>query len=843
MSTAPPLPVRAQPTGSAAMPPASAGTMTRADILRMGTQGAPWAFLPIGLRVIAQHPQDADLRLLISAAMVKVGLRTLALEQLAGLAAELAREPMVLAVRSAAERLPDDRVTAAALERTALANLESLGPRLEFSGDLSASLDAWRATLATWSWYRAADGNIVRVRADRAEWRGLGDPRGRVAAALLAEPDGGKPKPFVVEGADPPWLLERVLRTTPRQADGHQPRVTLVQADIGELLDGLAHIDLRSPLSSPRVRAIVGPDAAQRLRAELLSPERQMTTIVGRGLNLSGVRTRLSPTVEQILQEAGTVQLQSDLALRQRVLAMYAGRDAAWWRKRYLEAMGPGCVRERRLRVLVPTCRYSTYIQHSARDLAAAIESLGHRARVLIEPDDHSHLASNAYLKSLAEFEPDLIVLINYSRRNMGGTLNAGGVFPAEVPFVAWIQDSMPHLLDAQTGAAMGPLDFVAGNVREEYFRSFGFPRERSLDAPIVASASKFHTGPVTTASRQRHTCEIAYVSHHAETPEAMHDRKVREAAGSPGLMELVEAMRPGIEPIVSTPIGEPLLTRLQRLAAEALRRNGGDFTSQALIAKLVHMYAMPMADRMLRHQTLAWAAEIAARRGWRMHLYGRGWEQHPTLAAFARGELEHGEDLRSSYQCAAVHLQISAHTVIHQRIVECALSGGFPLCRLHEDDLSSLAHHAGLCAARRAMDERRAHDACDPWTVIGDGYRRFGYSAASSPESLAFTGLVQRLGLHASELVWINSAAVDRLRNDDQSALTRHRSLWWIFGDPADFMAIDNPRFDSLLTRAIEDRDWRECRAASLRTRLRTEMTHAAFAGDLLSFVRDRLA
>ena len=99
-----------------------------------------------------------------------------------------------------------------------------------------------------------------------------------------------------------------------------------------------------------------------------------------------------------------------------------------------------------------------------------------------------------------------------------------------------WVQDAMPHQLDRRVGEAMGELDFVAGNLRTELFWRFAYPQDRALDGPIVASGAKFHDGPVTDEQRSRLACDVAYVSHHSETPAAMHSRKLGEASTSPGL-------------------------------------------------------------------------------------------------------------------------------------------------------------------------------------------------------------------------------------------------------------------------------------------------------------------
>ena len=39
----------------------------------------------------------------------------------------------------------------------------------------------------------------------------------------------------------------------------------------------------------------------------------------------------------------------------------------------------------------------------------------------------------------------------------------------------------------------------------------------------MVASEHKFHAAPITSAQRERFACDLAFVSHHSQTPEAMH--------------------------------------------------------------------------------------------------------------------------------------------------------------------------------------------------------------------------------------------------------------------------------------------------------------------------------
>ncbi len=84
-----------------------------------------------------------------------------------------------------------------------------------------------------------------------------------------------------------------------------------------------------------------------------------------------------------------------------------------------------------------------------------------------------------------------------------------------------------------------------------------------------------------------------------------------------------------------------------ERLKARGLAHD------EARVTHLLHQVVRPLMDRMYRHQGLEWAAQIAMRRGWRFNLYGNGWEKHPTLGRFARGSIEHGEELRAAYRAA----------------------------------------------------------------------------------------------------------------------------------------------------------------------------------------------
>src|SRR4029434_1442024 len=66
--------------------------------------------------------------------------------------------------------------------------------------------------------------------------------------------------------------------------------------------------------------------------------------------------------------------------------------------------------------------------------------------------------------------------------------------------------------------------------------------------------------------------------------------------------------------------------------------------------------------DRLFRHEALEWAAEWALARKRTFKIFGRGWENHPTLKQFACGEVESGYALRCLYQASSISLQINGY-------------------------------------------------------------------------------------------------------------------------------------------------------------------------------------
>lgn len=477
-------------------------------------------------------------------------------------------------------------------------------------------------------------------------------------------------KPLVVEGLNAEMVL-RLMASTPPRDDTYSPRVVFVEPDAGRALGVLSADDLTVAIGHPRFRWFLGPGATNRLHAWLGSTESTKLTLPDRVVRAPGLPPSTTPATETVLAAAAGAQSARHEALRRSVSAAYTGRSGDAWQQRF-ESGQP-------LRVLVPISRYSTFVRHSAEDLAGALRRAGHETLVLTEPDAHSRLSTPAYLDAFETFRPDLVVLINFTRKHMAQAV------PAGVPFVCWVQDRMAHLFDPAAGAAQGDLDFLIGHLHADLFEHFGYPRRNRLFRFVPACSRKFHDGPVEQGLLARLACDVAYASHQSETPEAFHRRTSPMFGSVPQVKNSLESLRHSAEGWMNKADADPAAPREPRieLVRAALGGAGLSRPDERLVSTVFGNYLVPLMERMLRHRTLEWASRVCERRGWSLRLYGRGWEAHPVLARYAAGPLDHdAEALRAVYRAGRVNLHLSLNTNSHQRVAECALSGGLMIRR-----------------------------------------------------------------------------------------------------------------------------------------------------------------
>lgn len=179
--------------------------------------------------------------------------------------------------------------------------------------------------------------------------------------------------------------------------------------------------------------------------------------------------------------------------------------------------------RLRRPRIMMPTVTWSTFVQHSARDTAAAFEEMGWEVRVL---KMDAMLTPYYLVKTINEFKPDVFLFIDHMR------YEAEEIYPRNMMFLTWIQDDMPNLQCRRAGeklaeyAATGRRDLVVGYIQglEE---NYGFPKDRLVPLLIPANPRIFHPVELTEADRAKYGCDLAFMTNTSMSSEQVIEQKI----------------------------------------------------------------------------------------------------------------------------------------------------------------------------------------------------------------------------------------------------------------------------------------------------------------------------
>lgn len=513
--------------------------------------------------------------------------------------------------------------------------------------------------------------------------------------------------PVLVAGLDQGWLWDALAKTKVNvpAAPGHRPPVYFLVRDIERLWVVLHLHDWRELLTDQRCILLAGEDVSARLERHLIAHPY---------IAWPKVNVTIDPSVwggegngfDDILARAQRVVDARCKGLVEQIRATYAGRTPA----DIAQALG-----SRPLRVLGITSLYTTFLQHSMRDWLAGMEQLGHTTQLLIEQHDHERPHQARYLGAIAEFQPDLLLLIDHYRAEFPQ-------LPAEaMPCVMWVQDRLPSIFSAIAGARQTRLDYCIGFGRLELSRKHGYAAERFLPAQVGVNPAHFArpTGGSVEHEMARYGCDVSYVGHASMPAERILLEAIEQQSIPTGrkLFEDVFDWMRGIYASGST-ISHASLIRAQiAQSAERLRISIPPMQVEAVY----DFFNNRVNNALFRHQALQWLAELAdGDATLRINLWGSGWQDHPTLGRFARGPADNRLQLPAIYRSSTINLQVTPHGAVHQRLFEGLAAGGFFLVRQCAGDLVEPIYQRlwNWCTANDIATDREFHERADEQTA-----------------------------------------------------------------------------------------------------------------------------
>ncbi|MDP8222099.1 MAG: glycosyltransferase [Candidatus Lernaella stagnicola] len=503
---------------------------------------------------------------------------------------------------------------------------------------------------------QTSDGSLVVLRTGGAQPVALSQPK--QAAALAAQfadqrealVAGKEPLCFsgLRAGYEVREMISRLRRTDYEAARG----VYVFEESFDIFRLALAAHDWRELIEAGNLFFFVGPDA----------PARAVTFFT---------EDLGKPPPQQVVPLGSQEQARRVLAVLQTIVQELSNRVGEWKRQiqAYLDELTPEKLAQvyftpEKLRFILVSNKLSYFVQHSIRDLRRALETMGASVLVLEEQSVVDRMTGPLQLRALAEFQPHGVMMIDHTRHE------SPGLYPAALPFFAFLQDYMQDLMTPEAAAQAVPRDLfvgcVANLVRHE--------KRQCVLLPAWSSPETY--APESDEEGRDFACDVCFVSNLSQSHEAAYT----------SLRGKWIALEPRLGPVIDRIYARALeLDRDGRMFADsfAFRQWTEKILAEAgvtLARPLV--FTIDVYDRlinlMLRHQPLEWAAAA----GYKLALYGRGWEKHPRLARFAKGVADNGPELAAIYRAAPIHLHVNQYNLEHPRIVDGLLAGAFFLVR-----------------------------------------------------------------------------------------------------------------------------------------------------------------
>lgn len=788
----------------------------RQNLVTLAETSGPYPFLTLVEDYLDVVPQDDQLRAKAIAHLVEQNLHAVA--------ADLARRcpgtsPSGPEIQRLASGLADyayvSQIDWAQTDNRFAANLQALRLRSERDARLSERLEQiWVKLARELTPYRAADGNLL-VRGVRSDGRGIWIPAALDFDGSAEDPGdtshfkGKALAPWLLDGVGAGLFIPRLHKATHHLIMDYGPFLYVVEENERALALALRLSDWATALSDHRIMLFTGPGAWDDWHQTLLNND----PLAAPGTITSLTRWPGSPPscAHERVEALGRVRDARCVRMRRKAESLYAVRDRRFWARRFLSADDTNP-----LRVLCYTTRYSTFLQYSMHDLQQALERAGVTARMLIEETPGAHISDSTMLETITRFEPDLVIAIDWHRHQMPC------LFVENVPFVCWIQDALPQMFQAGLGAQLGPLDFTMGYGLTRAVLDCGYPEERFLPCRIPISASKFSTCADAGTSDPELRCDVAYVSHQSETVPDLHARLRRELSQS--ARTLFDGFYDQYRDFMAGPAFNAAYD-LKEMLHKVEERLGMAVTSDEGQAQFIDTCIRPLADRSLRHATLQWIADWADDSERSLHIHGRGWESHPRLRRFARGEARHGDHLAAIARGAAINLHCGMASLLHQRVLETVAAGGFIMMR-HAPMNCFTDEHAGV---RRYLEK---HGVTGPVSIPVSELPKASREALRRRCESSGRAVPDRLDIDESYLIeHRNRSREERhyyanLAFPDLDAIT--------FGDPQMWRA----RADAYLNATEE----RQALAARMSSAVHELFTYDALARELIDFVRDGL-
>lgn len=350
--------------------------------------------------------------------------------------------------------------------------------------------------------------------------------------------------------------------------------------------------------------------------------------------------------------------------------------------------------KNRPLRIMGGTSRFTTFLQYCMRDLLAGFESLGHKTLLHIEESDISRITPHDVLASIDEFKPDVIIYIDHFRDEYP-------FLPKNIPFVNWIQDLLPNIINPKSRTFL-PFDFTY------VFAPRWMKLLSDLPAYTGHNIDVLHLGinpeiyhPIQDTEK---TFDVLYVSHLVPIEQTLrliiNTNNVFEI--NPDEKELLDSRIISYDQLLI--IYRLIAEELDELLIDELWNYAHTATREPFILRILKKAKIPTEKSIVEHfikskrflNDIVFAIKTRPltaliNQGFDVRIYGHNWNLHSDFSEYSYGPIENGTPLNLLMNQARICLNNSQGVSLHMRALEILGSGSFMISREIASDNSDL--------------------------------------------------------------------------------------------------------------------------------------------------------
>jgi len=440
--------------------------------------------------------------------------------------------------------------------------------------------------------------------------------------------------------------------------------IYVIEPNLNIFLINLYHRDIAHMLNSERVKFFLGNNALQEYFDFIKQDQANIPECM---FLLDKKYEEIKKECVEYMESMVEKNKEETKELEKSVNSYY---DAVNWKSIYSDK------RDRPLRVMIYTSRFSTYLQYSARDMADGFKDNECETLISIEKDDISRLNLRAYLRNMNEFKPDLMICIDYQRKDH---------CPKSIPFITWLQDDLPFIFNEDVASNLDNRNYILTIYKglKTKFANLGCPEDK-INIQII---------PANTTIYKPINCnkdiDIVYIQHGGTPPEveyqklrARWDDMLSKAIIDKCYDKIRKAFFQG--KYLYYDDYEKLLRNVENELSMEIRHQG-------IRDKIIYDLRFYIGNRFLRQIPLEMISKMD---GIKMELYGNDWETHPRLSKHGKGVAQNGAELNEIYNKAKIALHLQHDATLNQRVTEGMASETFYIVQYLEKDLQPITDY-----------------------------------------------------------------------------------------------------------------------------------------------------